>query len=104
MHQFEEAEGRRARRFEDDRAAGSQGRSQFPSTHEEGEVPGDDLADDTDRFMDDDTHHVFIEARDAAFFVAKDGGKVTEVVGTVRDVDVSRFTNRLAVVEGFDEG
>lgn len=40
VHQFQDAEGRRARWLEDDRTAGGQGRCQFPGGHEEGKFHG----------------------------------------------------------------
>ena len=104
VHQFQDAEGRRARRLEDDRTAGSQGRCQFPGGHEEGEVPGDDLADDANRFVDDQAQRVVVQRGCPAVFTAEDTGEIAEMVGRCRDVDGFRFPYGLAVVQGFDEG
>ena len=104
MHQFQDAEGRRARRLEDDRTAGSQGRCQFPGGHEEGEVPGDDLADDANRFVDDQAQRVVVQRGCPAVFTAEDTGEIAEMVGRCRDVDGFRFPDGLAVIQGFDEG
>jgi hypothetical protein len=104
VHQFQDAEGRRARWLEDDRTAGGQGRCQFPGGHEEGEVPRDDLADDANRFVDDQAQRVVVQGRRPAVFAADDAGEVAEMVGCCRDVDGLRFPDGLAVVQGFDEG
>lgn len=104
VHQFQDAEGRRARRLEDDRTAGSQGRCQFPGGHEEGEVPGDDLADDANRFVDDQAQCVVVQRGCPAVFTAEDTGEIAEMVGRCRDVDGFRFPDGLAVIQGFDEG
>lgn len=99
VHQFQDAEGRRARWLEDDRTAGGQGRCQFPGGHEEGEVPRDDLADDANRFVDDQAQRVVVQGRRPAVFAADDAGEVAEMVGCCRDVDGLRFPDGLAVVK-----
>ena len=101
MHQFEDAQGRRTRRLEDDGAACRQGRSQFPRCHEEGEIPGDDLADDTDWLVDDETQRMVVDDRRPAVFTADDAGKIAEMIDCQGDVDILRFPDGLAVVQRF---
>ena len=80
--------------FEDDGVAHGEGGGDLPTQHEEGEVPGDDLAADADGLVVGE------------FGVAELGpsGVVVEVAGDEGDVDVAGFADGLSVVEGFEDG
>ena len=85
-----------------DRVARGERRSELPRAHEEREVPGNDLTHDADRFVQDETHGVVVDAHGAAFFSTQTARKVAEVVDRERHVDERRFTDGLAVVHRFD--
>lgn len=85
-----------------DRVARGERRSELPSAHEEREVPGNDLTHDADRFVQDETHGVVVDAHGAAFFGAQTARKVAKVVDRERHVDERRLADGLAVVHRFD--
>ena len=76
----------------------------FQAAMRKGKVPRDDLADDANRFVDDQAQRVVVQGRRPAVFAADDAGEVAEMVGCCRDVDGLRFPDGLAIVQGFDEG
>ena len=84
--------------------AGANGRSQFPGRHQDREVPGDDLADDAERFVEVIGHGGFVDVAQGAFLGAQATGEVAEVIYGQRNVGIQGFTDRFAVVHGFGIG
>ena len=60
--------------------AGGERRGQLPDGHQDGEVPGDDLAHDAERFVEVVRGGVVIQLGQAAFLGPDGGGEVAEVV------------------------
>src|SRR5918996_688235 len=87
----ERRERRRLRRLEDDRVPGRERGRDLPGEHEEREVPGDDLAGDTDRTRPPVGEGVLELVRPARV--------VEEVRRRERQVDVARLADGLASVE-----
>ena len=100
----EDGERRLLGRFEDDAVAGGEGRGELPDGHQDGEIPGDDLADDAEGFVIVIGDGGGIDFGDAAFLGADGSGEVAEMVDGERDVGRHGFADRLAVVPGFDGG
>ena len=80
--------------FDDDGVAGGEGGGDLPGQHEEGKIPGDDLADDAQRL-------VFGEGVREELGPA---GVVVEMADGERDIQVARFANGFAVIERFEDG
>ena len=76
----------------------------FPSRHQEGEVPRNNLTDYADRFAQDDRQVFGVKLGGGAFFAADDAGKVAEMVGSQRDVGGAGFADGFAVVQRFLQG
>ena len=77
-------------RLEHDRVPGGQGGRHLPRQHEQREIPGDDLAHDTDRLV----------VRKLGRDQLGPASVVVEVPCGERDVQVTRLADRLAVVQG----
>jgi hypothetical protein len=82
----------------------TQGWGKFPGSHEDGEVPGDDLTDHTQRLVNVIRHGVFVDLADTAFLGAHAASEVAEMVHGQRDVGIERLANRFAVVHGLSVG
>ena len=94
---FGEAEGAEAglgRGFDDDGVAGGEGGGDLPGQHEEGKIPGDDLADDAQRLV----------LREGMRQELGPAGVVVEMADGERDIQVARFADGLAVIERFEDG
>ena len=76
----------------------------FPSRHQEGEVPRNDLTDYADRFAQYDRQVFGVKLGGGAFFAADHAGEITEMVGSQRDVGGAGFTDGFAVVQRFLQG
>ena len=100
----QQAQRSAGRRVNDDgTACGKCGRD-FPSRHQEGEVPRNDLTDYADRFAQYDRQIFGVKLGCGAFFAADDAGEITEMVGSQRDVGGAGFTDGFAVVQRFLQG
>src|SRR5690554_6077650 len=104
FHQLQNGPGGLLSRLQYDAVACRQCRSNFPRRHQQREVPGNDLADNTQRLMEVVGHGVFVDLADGAFLRTDTAGKVTEVVDGQRYVSGQGFTHSLAVVPGFGHG
>ena len=104
FHQLQNGPGGLLGRLEDDAVACRQGRCNFPRRHQQREVPGNDLADNTQRFMEVVGHGVFVDLADGAFLRTNTTGKVAEVVDGQWYVSSQSFAYGLAVVPGFGHG
>lgn len=89
----EGGEGRKFGGFEDDGIAGGESGGNFPTEHEEGEVPGNDLSAYTN----------WLIARE--FFGGELGpsGMVVKMSSDEGDVDVAGFADGFSVIEGFED-
>src|SRR5690606_37124807 len=72
--------------LEHHRVARGQRRGQLPGGHEDGEVPGDDLADHAERFVEVVGDGVVVDLADAALLGTHGAGEVAEVVDGQRQV------------------
>ena len=102
--QFQHAEGGFAGRLDNCAAAAGQHGGQLPGSHQEGEVPGNNLAYDTDGLAHDEAEGIVVQEVAGTFFSQDATGKVAEVLGRHGNVYIQRFTDGLAVVQGFDSG
>src|SRR5690606_18054825 len=80
--QYQNTDRRLFGRFEHNTVARCEGRRQFPGCHQDREVPGNDLTDHTERFVEMVGNGIFINFRNAAFLRTDTPGKVTEMVDT----------------------
>ena len=85
-------------------ATGGQRGRQLPRSHQQREVPGNDLADHADRLMEVVCNRGFVDLGDAAFLRADGAREVAEMVDGQRNVGRHGFAQRLAVVDGFGDG
>ena len=99
LGKLEHRERGRGRGLEDRAVAGGQHGSQLPSGHEEREVPRHDLADDADRLVQHERHHVARKQVGLSRIGQQHAGEVTEMIDRVRHVDGARLANGLAVVQ-----
>ncbi len=100
----EDADGGLFGGLEHDAVAGGERRRDLPGGHQQREVPGNDLADNAERLMEVIGDGVVVDFRDRAFLRAEHASVVTEVVDRQGHVGIGRLADRLAVVEGFDQG
>ena len=91
-------------RLEHHAIAGRQRRRQFPDRHQQREVPGNDLADHAERFMEMIGDGVGIEFAERAFLGPDDACEIAEMVDAERHVGGCRLADRLAVVPGLGLG
>ena len=101
--QFHERQRRMGRRLDNDRIACRQRRSKLPAGHEEWEIPGNNLSDHTDRFMNHKRHRIVVKHRRRAFLRTDASCEITEMVSPHRNIHRAGFTNRLTVVQRFDK-
>ena len=104
LHQHADAQRRLLGWLEHHAVTGGQGRCEFPRGHQQREVPRDDLANHTQRFVEVVGGGEFVDFRAAAFLGADAASEVAEVVGGQRNVGVEGFAHGLAVVPGFGDG
>jgi hypothetical protein len=91
-------------RLHHDAVAGRQRRCDLPCSHQDREVPRNDLADDAQRFVEMVGDRGFVDFGQRAFLGADAAGEIAEVVDGERDVGGQGFTDRLAVVPRFGDG
>ena len=87
--------------FNDNGTAGSQGWCQFPSSHEEWEVPRNDLSHYTNWFIEDNGHGLVIEHIRSPFFGPENASKVAEVVRCIRNIHSQSFANWFPIILRF---
>ena len=90
--------------MDDDGTACGECGGDFPSRHQEGEVPRNNLTDDADRFAQYDGQVFGVKLGGGAFFAADDAGEITEMVGSQRDVGGAGFADGFAIVQRFLQG
>jgi hypothetical protein len=105
----ERHEGHEAKRcvrgwLDDGAVARGDGWRDLPCGHQQGEVPGDDLADDTHGLFEVIGDGILVDLAGSSLFGADAAGEVAEVVDSERDVGVQGLADGLAVVEGFGLG
>ncbi len=103
LHKNEDAERGLLGGLDDDAISGGQGRGELPNRHQHREVPGDDLANYAQRLMEVIGDGVVVDLRDRPFLRAQRAGEVAPVVDAQGNVGEGRLSDRLAVVERFDE-
>ncbi len=89
--------------FEDAGAAGGERGSELPRGHEEGIVPGDDLAGDADRLAQSEAESIGGNGVDVAENFVGEAGIVFEAGGHVGDIKFG-FHDGLAGIAGFEFG
>jgi hypothetical protein len=91
------------RRFKHDGVSRRQRGGQLPDGHQDREVPGNDLADYTERLVVVVRGGVVVQLGKPALLRPDGGGEVAEVVRGQRDVGGQRLAHSLAVVPGFGD-
>ena len=84
--------------------ARADGGGKFPGGHQDGEVPGNDLTDHAQGFLEVVGHGVFVDVAQSAFLRAQAAGKVAEVVHGEWNVGVQGFADGFAVVHALGVG
>ena len=84
--------------------AGGQRRGELPDRHQHREVPGDDLPDHAEGFVEVVGDGVVVDLGEAALLGADRAGEVAEVVDGQRHVGGGGLADRLAVVPGLGPG
>src|SRR5581483_6923353 len=90
--------------FEDYNVAAGQGGRDLPRGHQKREVPRDDLSADADRLAQREVEHPGVGRIGITVDLGGPSGVVAEGLGRAGDIDVLRFEDRLAVVEGLEFG
>src|SRR5665647_362978 len=83
--------------------AGGQCRCKLPYSHQDREVPRDDLAYDTQRLMVMIGHGVMVDLADRAFLRTDTACEVAEVVNRQWDISIGGFAQRFAVIDSFSD-
>ena len=104
LGQHQDRDRGRFGRLEHHAVARAQRRGQLPGRHQDREVPGDDLTDHAQRFLDVIGDRVVVDVAQGAFLRPHAAGEVAEMVDRQRDVGVERLADRLAVVDGLGVG
>ena len=73
----------------------------FPSGHQEREVPRNNLADYADRLAQYDRQILLIQLGSRTLFAANHAGEITEMIGSQRNIGRTGFTDGLAVIQSF---
>ena len=97
MHQLREAQRRERRELgglEHDGVPGGEGGRDLPRQHEQRKIPWDHLPDDAVRVL----------IRELSREQLRPAGVIGEVAGHERNIDVACFANRLAVIDGLEDG
>ena len=89
--------------LEHHRVAGRQRRSQFPGSHQDREVPRNDLSHHPERLMEVVGNGVVVDLRQRTLLGADRRGEIPEMISCQRNVGGQRLPNRLAVVPDFGE-
>ena len=97
IHQVQDRRRGLLRRLEHNGVARSQRRGELPGSHEQREVPRDDLADHAERLVEVVGDGVLVDLAQAAFLRAQCPRVVAEVVDGKRDVGGERLAHGLAV-------
>lgn len=90
--------------LEDHRVAGGQGRTEFPAGHQQREVPRHDGGDHADRLAGHQAQLGMGSGGDFVIDLVDRLGAPAQAVGGAGDVDVQRVADRLAHVQGFQQG
>ena len=90
-----------AGRVNHDGTTGGQRRGDFPSRHQEGEVPRNNLADHADRLAQYDRQIFLIKLGSATLFTANHTGEIAEMIGSQRNIGGASFTDGFAVIQRF---
>ena len=78
LSERQQAQRSAGRRVDDDGTACGERGCDFPSRHQEGEVPRNNLTDDADRFAQYDGQVFGVKLGCGAFFAADDAGEIAE--------------------------
>ena len=92
------------RRLEDERVAGRERRGELPAGHDQREVPRHDGGDHARWLAGDEAQLIMRRGGDFVVDFVDGFGAPADRVGGRRDVDVHRVVDRLAHVEGFEQG
>ena len=91
-------------RFDNDAVAGGKCRCDLPRSHQHREIPRNDLADDAERFADNDRKRVLIKLDALTFFGTDDARKIAKMIDRQRHIGGHRLADRLAVVPRLGTG
>ena len=103
LHQHHDRSGGLFRRFEHDTVARCQRRGQLPRSHQDREVPRDDLPDNAQRLVEVIGNRVIVDLRHRAFLTAQNACEIAEMVDRQRNIGGGGLADRLAVVPGFGQ-
>jgi hypothetical protein len=104
LGQAQHAQRRFLRGLEHHRVAGGQRRGQLPRRHQQREIPRHDRADHAQWFAGDQAQLVLAGGRDLAVDLVQRLGRPREAADRRGQVDVARIVDRLAHVQGFQQG
>jgi len=90
--------------LQNDAAADGEGGGELPDGHEQGEVPGDDLTDNTEGLVLGDREEVAIDRASLAVELVSPAGVVAEALDGESKIDVERLGIGLSVVKGLNGG
>ena len=101
LGEFEDRDRRHLGRLDDHRVARRDRRRDLPGRHQQREVPGNDLPDDADRFVDRQTHRLLIDHRHFVRMAADHAGEIAEMVDRERHVEPG-FADGLADIHALE--
>src|SRR5689334_6666772 len=104
LREFHRADRSLLGRFENDCVTCRECWGEFPCGHQEWEVPGNDLATDANRLAQGVVEHLAGHGNGFAFDLRGPTCEVLEVLDYLRQIDVKRLFDRLAVVGRFEGG
>jgi hypothetical protein len=104
FRQHKNTGGRLLGRFQHDAVTRGEGRRQFPGSHQDRKIPGNDLSHYSQRLVEMVSHGVRVDLRNGAFLRAHAAGKIPEMVDGEGYVRVLRLADGLAVIPGFGGG
>lgn len=87
--------------LEDNSVTGSDGRTDLPGPHQQGEVPGDDLSADTDGFVASVVQGLRVGVDGLTMDLVGPATIVAQATGSGSDITLGHG-DRLAIVQGFD--
>src|SRR5215213_9073081 len=104
LRKFHRANGSLLGGLENDSVTGSERRRELPGRHQEGKVPGNDLAANTDRLTQGVVEHLAGHGNRFTFDLRGPAGEVLKVLDHLRQIDIERLFDRLSVISSFQRG
>jgi hypothetical protein len=103
LHEHHDGGGGLLCRLDNDAVAGSQSGGNLPGSHQQGKVPGNDLADHAQGLVQADADSVLIVLRNGALIGANDTRKVAEMVNCQGQISGAGLTDGLAIVHSLSD-